>query len=260
MQLLSNTTAITKNVKTPFTATGGVEPYIYEVVSGGIGGTIDDETGLYTAPSNAYGIDTIKATDDDGTEVTKQIRVLHPLLLLCDIIQSELELNSDFVWLFDQKINKPITDEMFVVVREIGNKVFGNNFYFDDSSNQIQWVNMQSMIQIDVMSKSLDALYRKEEIVMSLLSQYSEQQQEVNSFKLGFIPTGFTNLSELDGNSIPYRYSITIQMLYSMQKTKSAQTYIQFENVEIISDNGQSANTVIDPGYLLLEDSELIDI
>lgn len=48
-----------------FTASGGVSPYSFSVLSGGAGGTIVASTGAYTAPNTA-GIDTVQVTDANG--------------------------------------------------------------------------------------------------------------------------------------------------------------------------------------------------
>lgn len=56
-----------------YTPTGGVEPYTFEIVSGG--GTINPETGEYTA-ADTEGTVTIKATDSFGNEVEYTITVI----------------------------------------------------------------------------------------------------------------------------------------------------------------------------------------
>lgn len=64
-----------------FTASGGAVPYVFEVLAGGVGGTIDPDTGLYTAPL-AIGGDTIQVTDAEGTIVTATTSVVNPPIAL----------------------------------------------------------------------------------------------------------------------------------------------------------------------------------
>lgn len=233
LSLISNATAITKNAKVPFQGIGGVSPYTYSVVAGGAGGTINSSTGLYTAP-NGYGQDTIKVVDGAAVEATKTINVLAPIGLVCDIIQKELGLANGRVWIFDQKIFEPKDYGMFVVVQELGCKVFGNSIK-EYNGVVSQCTNVQSILSIDAISRDTSAMYRKEEIIMALQSVYSEQQQELNSFKLAFIPFGFVNLSNIDGAAIPYRYNISVNLLYSAMKNKAVDYYDTFEDVEILT-------------------------
>ena len=228
VSLTQTKTALSPGLTASFLAIGGTAPYIYSVRSGGAGGTIDSSTGLYSAPlaynsavENLY--DVIQAKDSVGALATSSILVGNPLLLFCEIIQNQLGLDNDHVYLWDQKIFQPIDSTMYVAVSVPRVKPFGNNFSLDGSGsglNAIQSTNVMATLDIDVISRGPDARDRKEEVILALFSVYSQQQQEINSFSIGKLPPGssFINLSSIDGAAIPYRYKISVNMQYTFSK------------------------------------------
>jgi hypothetical protein len=90
-------------------------------------------------------------------------------------------------------------------------------------------------LSIDIISRSNEALLRKEEILLALNSQYAESQQELNSFFIGTLPAGgqFVNLSYVDGAAIPYRYNISINIQYFVTTLKASPYYTDFQDPEI---------------------------
>ena len=70
-------TLYTNNTAT-FTALGGIKPYSFSVVSGS--GTINAETGFYTAPGSA-GADTVRVTDAQNNTSEALVTVLAPFRL-----------------------------------------------------------------------------------------------------------------------------------------------------------------------------------
>lgn len=231
-----NYTAIAANLTASFLASGGVPPYVYSVVAGGAGGTVNASTGVYTAPSAvpsdpAKLYDTIKATDATSVTATAQILIGTPLLLFCEIIQREMSLGGGRVYLWDQKIMQPTDSELYIAVSVPICKPFGNtNRQSVDGQSAEQFVSMQATLDIDAISRGPAARDRKEEIILALGSVYAEQQQEANSFLVAKLPHygGFRNLSNVDGAAIPYRYQISVNMQYAVAKTKTAPYFSDF--------------------------------
>ncbi len=65
--------------KVTFYATGGVEPYSYSVVNGSdatLYGTIDEDTGVYTAPLAAIDAVTVRVTDSDSNTSDATVTVI----------------------------------------------------------------------------------------------------------------------------------------------------------------------------------------
>ena len=244
--LTSSITALAVNLTSSFLATGGTAPYTYAVLPNGAGGTINSSTGLYTAPSTVNSdpkklYDTVQVTDHVGATTTAQILVGTPLLLFCDIIQSELGLAQGRVYLWDQKIMQPTDAGLYVAVSVPSCKPFANTTTPDGSGsglNTIQVVNMLATLDLDIISRGPDARDRKEEVIMALASQYSNSQQEANSFLIGKLPAGsrFLNLSQIDGAAIPYRYKISINMQYAVTKTKAVPYFDTFSSAQVATD------------------------
>jgi hypothetical protein len=240
-------TAMAPGRTTSFQAYGGVEPYTYAVVPDGAGGTVNASTGVYAAPSAMNSnprLNTVRiqATDDDGEIGTSDpVLVADPLFLFMEILWRELGLSSDRVYLWDQKLFQPTDSGLYVVVSVLNCKPFGNTLTpasNGDALNAIQSVNMLATLSLNVMSRSTAALLRKEEVLMALASQYSQSQQEQNSFYIGKLPPGgqFVNLSQVDGAAIPYRFNISVNMQYFVKKTKDVQFFDEFEQPEIVTD------------------------
>lgn len=249
LSLTQSLYAVGPNITSSFLGVGGPKPYSYAVISGGAGGTINSSTGVYTAPAQAssspkQAYDTIRVTDASSATATAQILVGTPLFLLCDIIQREMNLPDGRVWVWDQKIFQKTDYDLYIGVANPANKVFGSNIVQQSQTvgntttlNQVQTINMLGMIDIDIRSRGPAARDMKEYVVMALNSTYSEQQQEANSFYIGRIPTKFLNLSQGDGAAIPYRYNISIQMQYCVQKITPIPFYDSFDGYEVVVDN-----------------------
>jgi len=235
LSLFSYISALSINLPASFVGIGGVEPYVYEVLPNGAGGTIDASTGIYTSPaifpsSPRHQYDIIQVTDADLNTATRRIMVGPPLLLLCEILQNQLGLADGRVYIWDQKIKEPQDYDLYIAVSTLYPKIFGNTNEWDGENQQsIQSTNSCDKIQIDAISRGPAAKNRKEEIIMAVNSNYCESQQELNSFYVGKIPVGsqFNNLSKIDGAAIPYRFQIDVNMQFF---TKKVQSVPYFEN------------------------------
>lgn len=234
MNVVAGTQALAPNLSTFFLGVAGTPPYTYVVLAGGAGGTILP-SGQYTAPS-VTGSDTIRVTDSLAAFADLSILIGTPLELFCDIIQKELSLTDDQIFLWDQKINIPTDSRLYVAISVVSCKPFGNNNRFNAGDAQ-QSLNMLAVVGVDILSRGPDARDRKEEIILALNSTYAQQQQELNSFYLGKLSTGFVNLSEIDGMAIPYRFNISFNMQYIVNVTKPVQYYDDFDSADITTES-----------------------
>lgn len=156
-----------------------------------------------------------------------------------DIVQHEMELGNDQVWLYNEKIFIPKDERLYVSIREVSSKAFGNTRKEVATTSpvglaEVLSVNMHAMLSVDLVSKSLEALERKEEVLMALKSNYAQQQQELLSFFIGTV-SGFVNLSFIEGSSIPYRLNLSVPVQYFVSKTKQIDYYDTFSD-ELIED------------------------
>lgn len=239
LALSAGTLALGPGIFTYFKASGGTEPYVYSVLPGGAGGTINATTGKYTAPIATTGVDTVQAEDDDGATVTADVLVANPLELFCDVIQRELGLANGRVVLWDQKFNMPKDSDLVIAVRCVNPKPFGNIVRYDGSGggmDAIQNVNMQAKLDINVMSRGPAARDRKEEVILALVSTYSQQQQASNGFSIARLSSNFIDVSEIDGAAIPYRFVISVNIQYSFQKTKAVDYFDDFATTTVVTE------------------------
>lgn len=221
-------------LQTGFLGIGGSGPYTYTVVSNprDAGGSIDSSTGVYTSPASSTGVDTILVTDSLSATAMSTILVGLPIQLVCDILQNQMALSNGRVYLWDQKINQPSDNSLYIAVSIDSCKPFGNIITrsFGSGLQAIQTVNMQATVGIDIISRGTDARDRKEEIIMALGSDYAESQMELNSFFVAPISSAFVNLSHLDGTAIPYRFHIETNMLYIATKQLAVPYFDTFVN------------------------------
>lgn len=225
--VLQSYKAIAPGRTTSFRGTNGVPPYVYTVIPGGAGGTIDASTGVYTAPVTIgydakHTIDKIEVTDSLLDTGTATVSVGDALVLFCDILRTELGLAPDRVYLYNQKIEQPKDFGMYVVVSILHEKPFGNVLKQAIGGAEAEaYVSVISTIGVDIISRGPEARDRRFEVLIALASVYSQQQQEANGFSVGRVPLNFVNLSLLDGAAIPYRFHMDITITHSYAKRKA---------------------------------------
>lgn len=236
LSLIQTYSAVTFNVTSSFAGQGGTAPYSYAVLAGGAGGTINASTGIYTAPSFSVetpqgSVDTIQVTDALSATANLPIKICTPLLLVCDIIQTQMGLADGRVYVWDQKINAPIDNDIYVAVSIPLCKPFGNNIDFTNNSGlgAFQSVNVMGTVDVDIISRGPGARDKKEFVLMALNSIYSEQQQEANSFHIARLSTNFINLSNVDGAAIPYRYKISFHIQYAVTNQVQVPYFSSFD-------------------------------
>ncbi len=234
--LSATSLAVSPGIQASFSASGGTSPYTFYVRSSGAGGTIDSSTGLYTAP-NAYGIDTVAVTDSTGAFATAQIQSSTVLQLLLDVVKTEMSLPMERAYLYNQKTFQPFDAGIYCAFGIMQCKPYGSTNLFDgaDLVSQ-QSVNMQGTFWIEVMSGDTSALLNKEQVIIALNSDYSRYQQSLNNFFISPITTGFTDISQVDGAEIPYRYHLTLNVLYLATKVKSTDYFDSFQTTTVTTE------------------------
>ena len=125
---------------------------------------------------------------------------------------------ANTVWLRDQNMLIPNDLGLYIVVGIVSAIPMHNSVYMQaetvnavTTQHQISQVIMQENVQIDVLSRSNDAMNRAWEVIAALQSFYSQQQQEVNTFKIFRLPRSFTNTSYAEGGSQLNRYTLSVQ-------------------------------------------------
>ena len=236
--------AVAPGISASFLASGGVAPYLYALIDeNAAGGSIVQATGKYSAPvvwnSNPRNtFDTIEVTDANGEKATAKIQVGPPLKLFMEILQRELSLPADRVILFNQKIEQPKDAGIYIAVSVLNSKVFGNTNRPTESGGIFiseQYISVADTIGVDIFSVDNSALFRKEDVLLALGSNYAERQQNTNSFQISKIPRGLANISGVDGTHIPYRFHFDLVIQYAYKKSSNIDYYDTFEQVSIVT-------------------------
>lgn len=232
-------TAISPTLTASFNASGGVAPYVFSVAQLplGPGGTIAP-TGIYTAPGAITyppkpSKDTIVVTDSLGDTGTAKILVGNTLQLFCEIIQTGMGLSDGRVYLWDQKVLQPKDNDLYVIVSAARIRPFGNTKTYSGQGAGLaatQSLNVVATLDVNIISRGPAARDLKEFVLMSIYSDYSEQQQAANSFSVGRLQFGnqFLDLSAIDGAAIPYRYMIPINITYFVTATNDVNYFSTF--------------------------------
>lgn len=142
--------------------------------------------------------------------------------IIADILMNRMSLDQSAVWLRQQNVKIPDDKTLFIQVGMVDTpRVIGNitrmEQVTDDTvdppvitQHEINEVQVQESIQIDIMSRNNEALFRFWEVIAAMQSFYSQQQQELNNFKIFRQPISVVNTSGAEGGSNINRYSITI--------------------------------------------------
>lgn len=264
LQIVANSTAIQRNTKTYYHVFGG-EPtidvfghpiYRVAIKDGGAGGSISSReyfggtSGIYTSPPNV-GRDILIATDSAGNTKELEINTLSPIGLLADIIKTEMSLENDQVFLYNQEFNIPPDERLYVILRAASVKPFSNNNEHEpngDNVDSIQFASFSSLIDITLMSKSDEALLRKEEVILALNSDYSLSQQDANLIYVPKLPTQFVDVPDIEGGGRLFRYVITLNIHYTESKILKSKFYDKFENVQVAYRNSLITIPINDEG------------
>lgn len=135
-----------------------------------------------------------------------------------------MALDDAAIWVANQNKKIPNDDGLYVIVGMSDGHVIANNRTTENTlsgMNEIQQVVMLENIQIDILSKSNDAVLRRHEILTAISSVYSIQLQEQYGFKIFKIPASFINSSSAEGGSNLNRFSVVIPCHVWYNKTKA---------------------------------------
>lgn len=167
-----------------------------------------------------------------------QLQYITSLDLLRDIIQQEMNLKDNQIYIYAQPNIIPPDTGLYVVIEYKYSKVYSNRNLTPVENGEIteeQNVNTQEYLTVQLFSKNFDALRRKEEAAMALKSVYSQQLAEKYSFKLSSTPQ-IIDLSSIEASAMLYRYDIPVVFLSAYQKIKKVQWFETFTGLVDVND------------------------
>lgn len=141
--------------------------------------------------------------------------------LIVDILNREMNMPANAVWVRDQNKTIPGDQGLYISVGIVSAQMLSNTAemqLIDSVETQVCTVQQQENVQIDIFSNSTAGLTRHWEVIAAMQSFYSQQIQEANNFKIFRIPRNFIDTSSAEGGSILKRYTITIPCLVWYRK------------------------------------------
>lgn len=155
---------------------------------------------------------------------------------IVDIIRTEMGLSQQNIWIHSQNRKiPPQSQELYVTVGCVDFLPISSKSRYDsEKDDEIQTVYGRASVQVDILSRSLEARQRRAELLMALNSFYSKEVQDKKQFRIFELPQRFINTSSLEGGSEINRFSLIIRAMISQDKVKSTEYYDTF-NESIIS-------------------------
>lgn len=151
--------------------------------------------------------------------------------LIRDIILHQLgDAYEERINIYNQKFKIPPDENLFVVIEYKGTKILSSRNIYDAALGEIQELNTQEMVSIGVFSRNLQALQKKELVVMALHSMYSQQVQEENSFHIARIAP-IQDVSYLEGSAMLYRFDISVVLQAWYENLTTFDYYNKFNAV-----------------------------
>lgn len=157
--------------------------------------------------------------------------------VLCELIQSQLELPEGSVMIYNQKWNIPSTPGVFVSLGFEWSKVFGTTIQVGDGERQPDGTtglvettscNVQERWTATIFSRSPEARLRCHEIALALNSTEAQQLQEQYSFKIANVPEGPIDISREEGTAIIYAFQVRFSTLRAYEKTRVIDYFDKF--------------------------------
>ena len=110
---------------------------------------------------------------------------------------------------------------------------------------EINEVQGWEMVQVDILSRSNNALFRNWEIVAALQSIFAQQTMEKNQFKIGRLPTQFLNTSYAEGAAQLNRYTLTFPAFVWYRKGKVITTEGYYDDFTTRVDDENSISSTV---------------
>ena len=162
-----------------------------------------------------------------------------PIKYICDILQHELSLKDGQIWIYNQKRDIPNDFGVYFVVNYQGQKIIANirrQVPADIGLIEYQSVHNLASYSVDVFSRSGNAREMRDLALMALNSTYSQQVQEEHGFQIARNSFQVTNTSEVEGVAELNRYSISFNVTYMSETSKSIDYYDTFSKEVITED------------------------
>lgn len=161
-----------------------------------------------------------------------------PIKQICNILQTQLGLSNEQIWIYNQKRDIPNDFGTYLVVNYLGQRIIGNvrkEYATNNGLIEYQSVHSLANLAVDVFSRGSGARDMRDQILMALNSTYAQQVQEKYGFQIARNSFQVTNTSEVEGVAELTRYSISFNVTYMSETNKSIEYFDTFEK-EVITE------------------------
>ncbi|MBW1812127.1 MAG: hypothetical protein JRJ39_00265 [Deltaproteobacteria bacterium] len=162
--------------------------------------------------------------------MTADITTKRPVDILREIIVEELELSGDRVMIWNNKSEIPKDEYLFISLEQAASKAFSNIVIYesrDDGYYEVQTLATLENYNIDIMSRNLEALQRKEEVIMAMRSNFSQSKQVANGMMISKI-ANLTDISGVEASARLFRFQCVVTLQASYTKEKVIEYYTTF--------------------------------
>lgn len=161
-----------------------------------------------------------------------------PIKYVCDILKKQLDLTNDQIWIYNQKRDIPNDFNMYIVADYNGQRIIGSvrkEKPVETGLIEYQSLHSLAVIRLDLFSRGNAARLNKDLVIMALNSTYSQQVQEAHGFSIARNSFQVTNATSAEGTAELNRYSISFNVTYMSETTKSIDFYDTFSK-EVITE------------------------
>lgn len=173
--------------------------------------------------------------------------------IFVNIIRDFMALPQENVWIRDQNRKIPTNNDLHVIVGIVDSKPYSAQSFIEtrytEGSDpvpyevQITRAQVRENVQIDVLSRSVQALLKRNDIYLALNSFSCKQAQENYNFKIARIPTNFVNTSGAEGGSSLNRFTIIVPCLTWYSQEGDMPTYDYYDKFKTRVDDEETIGT-----------------
>ena len=163
-----------------------------------------------------------------------------PIKIIGDILTEFMSLSAGQVMIYNQDFKLPETSGLFIILQYNSSQNYSSTSEFIPAAEGMEGgqENITTLMRedytINVISKNDEARQRKEEVIMALNSNFSQEKQGLYQFQIARISNSFVNVSELEGAGMLNRFAINISLLAHYNKTINTPYYDDFTNQILI--------------------------
>lgn len=162
-----------------------------------------------------------------------------PLVLVCDILQHELDIPKERLFIFNDDRELPKDDNLYIVVEPESFPPYGvshthkieNGKYYEVTSASYKY-----RILIHCCSVNPEACDIAPQVSICMNSDFARNYMLSKGFHIGKLPVDVRNMSSVEGTRRMNRLDCEFNMLSTVTTQKEVEYYDKFQNPEAITE------------------------